>query len=38
MALINAQKKTVEVLGTATPSNFDASKLAKTELIRIKSC
>jgi dipeptidyl-peptidase-4 len=37
MALINAQKKTVEVLGTATPSNFDASKLAKTELIRIKS-
>jgi len=37
MALINAQKKTVEVLGTATPSNFDATKLAKTELIRIKS-
>ena len=37
MALINAQKKTVEVLGTATPANFDASKLAKTELIRIKS-
>lgn len=37
MALINTQKKTVEVLGTATPSNFDATKLAKTELIRIKS-
>jgi len=37
LALINAQKKTVEVLGTATPANFDASKLAKTELIRIKS-
>ena len=37
LALINAQKKTVEVLGTATPVNFDASKLAKTELIRIKS-
>ena len=37
MALINAQKKTVEVLGMATPANFDASKLAKTELIRIKS-
>ena len=37
MALINAQKKTVELLGTSTPSNFDASKLAKTELIRIKS-
>jgi dipeptidyl-peptidase-4 len=37
MALINAQKKTVEVLGTATPANFDATKLAKTELIRIKS-
>ena len=37
IALINAQKKTVEVLGTATPANFDASKLAKTELIRIKS-
>jgi dipeptidyl-peptidase-4 len=37
MALINAQKKTVEVLGTSTPSNFDATKLAKTELIRIKS-
>jgi dipeptidyl-peptidase-4 len=37
MALINAQKKTVEVLGTATPANYDATKLAKTELIRIKS-
>ncbi len=37
MALINAQKKTVEVLGTATPANFDATTLAKTELIRIKS-
>ena len=37
LALINAQKKSVEVLGTATPANFDASKLAKTELIRIKS-
>ena len=37
MALINAQKKTVDVLGTATAANFDASKLAKTELIRIKS-
>ena len=37
MALINAQKKTVELLGTATPANFDATKLAKTELIRIKS-
>jgi dipeptidyl-peptidase-4 len=37
LALINAQKKTVEVLGTSTPANFDASKLAKTELIRIKS-
>jgi dipeptidyl-peptidase-4 len=37
MALINVQKKTVEVLGTSTPSNFDATKLAKTELIRIKS-
>lgn len=37
LALINTQKKTVDVLGTATPSNFDASKLAKTELIRIKS-
>jgi dipeptidyl-peptidase-4 len=37
MSLINAQKKTVEVLGTSTPANFDASKLAKTELIRIKS-
>jgi len=37
LALINAQKKTVEVLGTATPANFDATKLAKTELIRIKS-
>jgi len=37
MALINAQKKTVEVLGTATSANFDATKLAKTELIRIKS-
>ena len=37
MALINAQKKTVEVLGTSTPANFDATKLAKTELIRIKS-
>jgi dipeptidyl-peptidase-4 len=37
LALINAQKKTVEVLGTATPANYDATKLAKTELIRIKS-
>ena len=37
MALINAQKKTVEVLGTATPANYDATKFAKTELIRIKS-
>jgi dipeptidyl-peptidase-4 len=37
IALINAQKKTVEVLGTSTPANFDASKLAKTELIRIRS-
>ena len=37
MALINAQKKTVDVLGTATAANYDASKLAKTELIRIKS-
>jgi dipeptidyl-peptidase-4 len=37
MALINAQKKTVDVLGTATPANYDATKLAKTELIRIKS-
>ena len=37
LALINVQKKSVEVLGTATPANFDASKLAKTELIRIKS-
>ena len=37
LALINAQKKTVEVLGTAAPANYDATKLAKTELIRIKS-
>lgn len=37
LALINVQKKTVEVLGTATPANYDATKLAKTELIRIKS-
>jgi len=37
LALINAQKKTVEVLGTASPANYDATKLAKTELIRIKS-
>jgi dipeptidyl-peptidase-4 len=37
LALINAQKKTVEVLGTATPANYDVTKLAKTELIRIKS-
>lgn len=37
LALINAQKKTVEVLGTATPANYDSTKLAKTELIRIKS-
>ena len=37
LALINTQKKTVEVLGTATPANYDATKLAKTELIRIKS-
>ncbi len=37
LALINTQKKTVEVLGTAAPVNYDATKLAKTELIRIKS-
>ncbi|MEI8142492.1 MAG: DPP IV N-terminal domain-containing protein [Chitinophagia bacterium] len=37
MAVINTQKKTVEVLGAATPANFDATKLAKTEIIRIKS-
>ena len=37
LALINAQKKTVEVLGTASPANYDATKLAKTELIRTKS-
>jgi len=37
LALINTQKKTVEVLGTAAPANYDATKLAKTELIRIKS-
>jgi dipeptidyl-peptidase-4 len=37
IAVINAQKKTVDVLGTATAANFDQTKLAKTELIRIKS-
>jgi dipeptidyl-peptidase-4 len=37
IAVINAQKKTVDVLGTATATNFDPTKLAKTELIRIKS-
>ncbi len=37
IAVINTQKKVVDVLGTATPTNFDPSKLAKTELIRIKS-
>ena len=37
IAVINAQKKSVDVLGTATPSNYDPTKLAKTELIRIKS-
>jgi dipeptidyl-peptidase 4 len=37
IAVINAQKKTVDVLGTAMAANFDQTKLAKTELIRIKS-
>ncbi len=37
IAVINAQKKSVEVLGTAASSNTDPAKLAKTELIRIKS-
>ena len=37
IAVINTQKKSVEVLGTATPANYDPTKLAKTELIRIKS-
>lgn len=37
IAVINTQKKSVEVLGTATPANYDPAKLAKTELIRIKS-
>ena len=37
IAVIDLQKKSVEVLGTATPLNYEPSKLAKTELIRIKS-
>jgi dipeptidyl-peptidase-4 len=37
IAVINSQKKTVEVLGSSATANNDPSKLAKTELIRIKS-
>ncbi len=37
IAVIQTQKKSVDVLGTATPANDVPSQLAKTELIRIKS-
>ena len=37
IAVINTQKKSVEVLGSSAAANNEPSKLAKTELIRIKS-
>jgi dipeptidyl-peptidase-4 len=37
IAVINTQKKSVEVLGSSVAANNEPSKLAKTELIRIKS-